>query len=125
QARGALQLAQGEAQCALQPLTQAFRIWQQVRAPYMVARLRVLLACACEALGDKDAALLERGAARVEFVRLGAIPDLVALDAVEKKVAAGDPCHPLTARELQVLRLVATGKSNKAVAHELSLSGKT
>ncbi|CAN5327878.1 LuxR C-terminal-related transcriptional regulator [soil metagenome] len=73
-ARGAVLLAEGGAEQALQQLREALRLWQGLAAPYEAARVRVLMARACEALGDGDTATLERAAARAEFVRLGAPP---------------------------------------------------
>ena len=90
--------------------------------------MRVLLAQACVALGDAEAFRLELDAARETFERLGARPDLLALDAIQEAVAAdrkGPVRHGLTDRELQVLRLLASGKTNKVIARELSLSEKT
>jgi DNA-binding NarL/FixJ family response regulator len=75
---------------------------------------------ACRALGDDDGARLELGAARAAFERLGAAPDLARLDAL----AASAP-SVLTPRERQVLRLVARGQTNKAIAAALSLSERT
>jgi len=123
-ARGAVALADGDAAGALAPLRRAFAVWQQVGAPYLAARLRVLIGRACETLGDLDGASLEREAARAVFAGLGAAPDLARLDAAASSPPAGDD-HGLTARELEVLRLVATGKTNKAIAQQLFLSEKT
>jgi DNA-binding CsgD family transcriptional regulator len=129
-ARGALHLAQGNAGAAVDPLRRAFAAWQQLGAPYLAARLRALLARACLALDDAEGARLELAAAQEVFRRLGAAPDLAAADALETRL--GGPRDKgralprgLTARELQVLRLIATGKTNKAIARELSLSEKT
>jgi ATP/maltotriose-dependent transcriptional regulator MalT len=118
QARGAVLLAEGDAAAAIGVLRGAWRAWQEVPAPYPAARVRLLIGLACRALGDDDGARLELGAARAAFEALGARPDLAHLDA-----RGGG--HKLTARELQVLRLVASGKTNKAVAGELGLSEKT
>jgi len=63
-------------------------------------------------------------AARDVFADLGAAPDLQRLDALAEP-APSTPSHGLTARELQVLRLVASGKTNKSIAAELFLSEKT
>ena len=115
QARGALQLAEGDAAAALRSLRGAWRLWQEVQAPYHAARVRVLIAGACRALGDADGAELETDAAQAVFRHLGAVAD----------TAPSAPSHRLTARELQVLRLVAAGKTNKAIAAELALSEKT
>jgi DNA-binding CsgD family transcriptional regulator len=122
-AKGALHLADGEAETALAPLRQAFRVWQQVGAPYLAARLRVLIGYACRAVGDEEGAGLELGAARSVFEELGAASDLAELEGSAR--TAPPSVGGLTARELQVLRLVATGKTNKAIANDLSLSEKT
>ena len=136
-ARGALALAEGDAQRALPPLRAAFAVWQQLQAPYIAARIRVLIGRACAALGDRDGERLERDAARHVFEKLGAARDLAALDAVAgpsavpaarnapSAEAGAAPAHNLSARELEVLRLLATGKTNKVIAQGLFLSEKT
>ncbi|MGE0653573.1 MAG: response regulator transcription factor, partial [Alphaproteobacteria bacterium] len=72
----------------------------------------------------EDGADLEIGAARSIFDRLGAAPDLAQIDRLTKAVPSGRP-HPLTPRELQVLRLAAAGKTNATIAAELFLSERT
>ncbi len=124
EARGAVELAQGHERQALEFLSRAGREWQQIEAPYQLARVRVLAGLACRALGDDDGAALEIAAARTVFRKLQAIPDLARLDALVQRPAPGRR-GILTSRELQVLRLVSTGKTNKAIAAELSLSRKT
>jgi|RhiMethySRZTD1v2_1073278.scaffolds.fasta_scaffold02409_6 DNA-binding NarL/FixJ family response regulator len=124
QARGAIDLAQGDPRAALAPLRRALDVWQLVEAPYEAARVRVLMAMACRSLGDYDAAELELGAARALFEQLGAEPGVARLHALPQG-APPDHRHGLTPRELQVLRLVATGKTNKAIGTELSLSERT
>ena len=128
-ARGAVQLADGNARAVLDPVRRAFGVWQQLGAPYLAARLRVLLARACIALGDVEGARLELDGAREVFEGLGARPDLAAVEAMgaslERNSKKPADSHGLTERELQVLRLIASGKTNKAIARELSLSEKT
>jgi DNA-binding CsgD family transcriptional regulator/TolA-binding protein len=124
QARGAVQLGEGDAQAALGSLRYAFEVWQRIEAPYAAARARVLIGLACRALGDEDGAGLEIDAAKSVFERLGAAPDLARIALLTKGTPAGDT-HGLTPRELQVLRLVAAGKTNAAVAVELFLSERT
>jgi DNA-binding CsgD family transcriptional regulator/tetratricopeptide (TPR) repeat protein len=124
QARGAVDLAEGDAQAALGSLRRAFEVWQRIEAPYAAARVRVLIGLVCRALGDEDGAGLEIDAARSIFERLGATPDLARIGSLMKGTPSGHT-YRLTPRELQVLRLIATGETNKAVASKLSLSEKT
>jgi len=124
QACGAVDLAEGDAQAALGSLRRAFEVWQRIEAPYAAARVRVLIGLACRAVGDEDGAGLEIDAARSIFERLGATPDLARIDSLMKGAPSGHTCG-LTPRELQVLRLIATGETNKVVANKLSLSEKT
>jgi DNA-binding CsgD family transcriptional regulator len=123
-AEGAVQLARGDAAAALVALRHAWRVWQELGVPYEAARARLLVGLACRALGDDDTASLELDAAREVFARLGAAPDLARVDALTGRAASRRP-HGLTARELQVLRLVAAGETNKAIAAELVLSQRT
>ena len=122
-ARGAVELAEDEAQAAVVWLRQATDRWQQVDAPYEAARVRVMMGLACRALDDNDGAALELQAARTVFQQLGAMPDVSRVDILLD--ARSDEARGLSARELQVLRLIATGKTNKEIANELHLSGKT
>ena len=121
QARGAVLLAGGDAWAALVSLRHACRVWQELGAPYEAARARVLIGLACRELGDRDAGEMELDAARAVFAELGAAADLAALDAPADVAPAGG----LTARELEVLGLVASGKSNRAIAADLVISEKT
>jgi len=125
QAQGAVLLAEGDAHAALGPLRRAWTAWEELGAPYEAACVRVLLARACRALGDPASADLELDAARVTFESLGAVPDrdrvrdLLSRDD-EPKLLGG-----LTHREVEVLKLVATGRTNRAIADELEISEKT
>jgi DNA-binding CsgD family transcriptional regulator len=123
-ASGAAALARGEAGAALPPLRRALRAWQDLGAPYEAARARVLVGLACAALGDEDGGGLELDAARTAFERLGARPDLGRLEGLRPSSSAAGS-HGLTPRELQVLRLVASGETNRAIAAELVLSERT
>jgi DNA-binding CsgD family transcriptional regulator len=123
-ARGAVELAEGDAHAALGSLRRAFEAWQQIEAPYAAARMRELIGLACRALGDDDGGELELEAARAGFEQLGAAPDLARIESLIRGALAERP-HGLTRRELQVLRLIAAGKTNKAIAAELFLSEKT
>jgi DNA-binding NarL/FixJ family response regulator len=99
-------------------------VWQELDAPYEAARTRLLVGLACHALGDQDTAALELDAARSVFAELGAAPDLARVDLLARAEDTADS-HGLTSRELQVLRLVAAGRTNKAIAAELVLSERT
>jgi DNA-binding CsgD family transcriptional regulator len=124
QARGAVELAAGDVSAALASLRRASQIWQDLQAPYEVARTRVLVGRACRAMGDEDAFALELAAARRTFDELGAVPDVASVDS-EAGPAQGDTTHGLTGRELEVLRLVATGMSNRDIAAALVISEHT
>jgi ATP/maltotriose-dependent transcriptional regulator MalT len=117
-AQGAVALAEGDAATALASLRRAQRIWLELDAPYEVARSRELMARACSALGDEEASALELDAARELFERLGAAPDLA-------RLSPADASHGLSERELEVLRLVASGKSNREIAATLVISEHT
>ncbi len=124
QVEGAIELAAGNAKGALAPLRRAWQEWREADAPYEAAQTRMLLGLACRELGDDDGATLELEAARAEFGRLGAAPDLARLDALERRRTTHGG-HGLTPREREVLALLATGRTNRAIAHELFISDKT
>ena len=117
-------LAEGDAQAAGDTLRSAWVAWRELEAPYEAARVRVLVGLACRALGDDDTAEMELDAARAVFERLGAAPDLARMDSLASR-ASSRGTHGLTPRELQVLRLICAGSSNKAIAADLVLSGRT
>jgi len=122
--RGAVELEAGDPQAALGALRQAWQAWQELDAPYEVARVRVLVGLACRALGDDDTAAFELEAARAAFDQLGAAPDSALVDSLTRETVAGDT-HGLSARELEVLRLVAAGKTNRDIAATLVVSEHT
>lgn len=121
QAIGAVMLAEGNSTAALASCRTAWTLWRELDVPYEAARSSVSIAQACRMLHDNDSAEIELEAARRTFQQLGARSDLARLQpSRDARSASG-----LTARELQVLRLVATGRTNRAISDELGLSEKT
>jgi DNA-binding CsgD family transcriptional regulator len=123
-AHGAVLLAEGDAGAAVVALRAAWRTWRELEAPYEAARSRLLIGLACRALGDEDAAAMELDAARAVLDRLGAGPDLERLERLARPGAAAGTAG-LTERELEVLRLLAAGKTNAAIGSALRLAAKT
>jgi DNA-binding CsgD family transcriptional regulator len=124
QSTGAALLAEGDGRAALAALRGAWAAWQGIEAPYEAARVRVLIGLACRALGDDDTAELELDTARWVFRQLGAAPDVARVEALSRAGADRTP-GGLTAREVEVLRLVAEGKTNREIAKALVLSDHT
>jgi ATP/maltotriose-dependent transcriptional regulator MalT len=122
---GAVLLAEDRPREALGPLRRSWAAWHELGAPYEIARVRVALARACRALADEEGAELELAAASSLFDQLGAGPDRdQALRLSAGGLRRGLP-DGLTGREGEVLRLVATGRTNRAIAGDLFLSEKT
>jgi DNA-binding NarL/FixJ family response regulator len=115
-AQASVRLVRGAPAEALPLLREALGTWVRTAAPYEEARTRVLLADACRALDDRESADRERETARAIFEGLGATGDLARLTGRDEL---------LSPRELEVLRLVATGATNRAIAEKLVLSERT
>jgi DNA-binding CsgD family transcriptional regulator len=124
QSDGAVRLEEGDPIGASRSLRQAWHLWAGLGVPYEAARCRVLIGRACRDLGDEASALMEFEAAHAEFLELGAAP-AAAWAASFMCTADGGEAGPLTPREAEVLRLVASGRGNRAIAGELYLSEKT
>jgi DNA-binding NarL/FixJ family response regulator len=122
QARGAMLLAAGNAKEALTTLRSACRLWQELDAKHRAAKTRVLLARAYQGLDDEDAAQLELDAACAVFERLGAALDIALVAELQGR---SELPGGLTEREAEVLRLVATGRSNRDIAAALFISERT
>lgn len=119
-ARGRLLLLQGDTSGACVALRRAIDLWQELDVPYEVGTARLLLGEACRANGDEDASLLAVQAAEAIFEELGVKVGRSATPYLRTGLPAG-----LTEREAEVLRLVATGSTNKEIAAQLYLSEKT
>ena len=114
-ARGAVDLAAGNAGDALPHLRHALALWQELGVRYEQARVRRLIAQACRALGDEDSSRMDFDAALETLDTLG----------VPMEHSDREATHGLTERELHVLRLLAAGSTNKAIAAQLILSDRT
>ncbi len=125
QTRGTVELAEGDPATAIATLRRAGGLWRQLDVPYETARVREFVGLCCRALGDEDTAALELEAARAAYAELGASPDVARIDALASPRARPSEAHGLTGRELEVLRLVAAGRTNKAIAAALVVSERT
>ena len=114
-------LASGELEDALSHARESCRLWSDVGAPYETARARVLVARALRELGDDDSATTEFAVAQRGFAQVGAAPAAKEVDRLLGRARPGG----LTERELEVLKLVAEGRSNPDIARVLVLSHKT
>ena len=124
QATGAVHLAEGDLPASLSRLREAWTLWQELELPYQAARVRVMLGQACRQSGDNVAAEFEFDGARRFFQRVSANPDIARLDEL-RQPAKSSSSHALSARELQVIGLVAKGKTNREIARQLSISERT
>jgi DNA-binding CsgD family transcriptional regulator len=122
--QGAVLFAERDAHSALAALRRALDSWRELDAPYEAARIQVLLAISYRALGDEDSAVLELDAAHNVFSGLGAAPDISRVEQLALGQTRAE-AHGLTTRELQVLRLLAAGMTNRAIAADLVLADKT
>jgi ATP/maltotriose-dependent transcriptional regulator MalT len=123
-ARGALLLARGDAAGAVVVLKRACAAWRDLKLPYEAARARATYGLALRAAGQDDDAASELDAARAAFERLGATPDAAEVEAAIGGASSELPAG-LTAREVEVLRLVAAGRSNRQIAEALVISEHT
>jgi ATP/maltotriose-dependent transcriptional regulator MalT len=123
-AEGSVLLAKGQPSAAVAPLRKSWRGWQELEAPYEAARVRMVIGHACRALGDEESAFMEFDAARWIFERLGASFDLMRLDTQTRQSAVSSAAG-LSRREIEVLRLIAAGETNKQIASTLVISEHT
>ncbi len=123
-AGGAVALAERDLDRALPLLHRALTLWLELAVPYEAAQVRMTLAAAHRAAGDVEGARMELRAARQTFEELGAVPDTRRAAALLADVRGQQP-GGLTEREIEVLRLVAAGRTNRAIAAKLVISEHT
>ena len=123
QTRGRVELAAGDADAACGSLRRALEQMQRLELPYEVADTRLLLGAAYRAVGDDDAAAMSFDTGVDLLAQLGA--DTATARVRARRAATAPLPNGLTVREAEVLRLVASGRTNKQLASELGLSEKT
>jgi DNA-binding NarL/FixJ family response regulator len=120
-ATGAVSLAEGDARSALGMLRQSLNRWRELEAPYEAAKVQALIGLCCRELGDRDTADLELVAAQSAFAKLGAAPDVARVDTFLGKQKETS----LTDREIEILKLIASGMTNRQIGGKLEISEKT
>jgi DNA-binding NarL/FixJ family response regulator len=121
---GSVLVAEGDAPAAVVSLRQALATFRHLEAPYEAARVQVCLARAYRAQGNDESASHELQVAREAFRKLGAATDLSWIE-TPVDLAATSQAGPLTQREIEVVKLVASGITNREIARKLNISEKT
>ncbi len=121
---GKVFLVKGNIRPALEQLIKALKFWNTLNLPYESAYTRELKGIIYSELNDKDNSEADLMAAKWVYEQLGAMPDLKRVNRLLNN-ELNQETHGLSLRELQVLRLVASGKTNKSIADELFISERT
>jgi ATP/maltotriose-dependent transcriptional regulator MalT len=123
-ATGRVARAAGDARAALTALRRASMIWHDIDVPYEIGRVHLEIGLACRELGDVEGGRLEMETSRRLFGQLGATTDLARVEALLLP-SVPESKDGLTSREVEVLRLIASGKTNRQIAADLRISEKT
>ena len=123
-ATGRVSLAAGDPRAALTSLRRASTIWHDIDVPYEIGRVHLHIGLACRELGDAEGGRLEWETSRRLFTQLGATTDLASVEALIHTPMPATT-DGLTAREIEVLRHIASGKTNRRIAADLRISEKT
>jgi ATP/maltotriose-dependent transcriptional regulator MalT len=122
-ATGAVLLAGDDIARASASLRNAWEAWHALEMPYEQAQTSLLMAVVCERRGDQEGRRLELDSAR-RFLEQQLQKESVASPQPPER-AARQPGGSLSQREVQVLRLMATGRTNRDIAEVLFISDKT
>jgi DNA-binding NarL/FixJ family response regulator len=134
QATGVVSSAGGDLAAARREFEDAVDLFDRSGAPFETSRARLDLAAIMERLGRNDAALAEANRALGELTRLGARTEMASARELRDRLASSLPPAPtasardtgrLSAREVEVLRLISSGLNNQAIADRLYISEHT
>ena len=136
-ALGEVALAEGHPDAAAEQIGRAAELHESLEIPFERAQIQLRAGVALAAAGQREEAAQRFVQAHVTARRLGAAP-LAAQAAVEvaklgesierrlgRRAAADHENAGLSRRELEVMRLVASGRTNREIAGQLVLSTRT
>jgi DNA-binding CsgD family transcriptional regulator len=136
-ALGETTLAEGDAEQAAQQMTRALELQQGLEIPFEQAQIALRAGVALAAAQEREQALQQLEVAYRTATKLHARP--LAQQAAEAFASLGEPLAPrlgrraaaqheqagLSKRELEVMRLVSAGRTNREIAQQLFLSPRT
>jgi DNA-binding CsgD family transcriptional regulator len=130
-------LLEGDTSTAAEQIGRAAELHRELDMPFERAEIELRAGVALAAAGERELAVEHLGSAHRLARRLGARP--LAAEAAREVSALGESVSGrlgaraaadadgagLSRRELEVVRLVAVGRTNREIAHELFLSPRT